>query len=278
MSDRRREKLRDRDHRDRDRDRERDRERDRSIARAQSRDRDRDRRPRPAPRKRSAHRPRQHRSAHQKKLPPRRGVHRRHSHRRSHPTPPHRRKRPREESEEAKESREEGVPRVREAKDDGKLLGMAAGATDVDAKRWQMMKMLGIPLGFDSTKGAGCLMPILLLHPPRPQPTRARRKRRREESEEAKESKKKQGVPTDGAKAKDDGETVGDGAEPTDVDANEMEMMKMLGIPLGFDSTKGKPVPDANVSGVRVVTKRQPRQYMNRRGGFNRPLPPERNR
>jgi hypothetical protein len=29
---------------------------------------------------------------------------------------------------------------------------------------------------------------------------------------------------------------------------------------------------------VRVVTKRQPRQYMNRRGGFNRPLPPERNR
>ncbi|ONK69593.1 uncharacterized protein A4U43_C05F24600 [Asparagus officinalis] len=160
MSDRRREKLRDRDHRDRDRDRERDRERDRSIARAQSRDRDRDRRPRPAPRKRSAHRPRQHRSAHQKKLPPRRGVHRRHSHRRSHPTPPHRRKRPREESEEAKESREEGVPRVREAKDDGKLLGMAAGATDVDAKRWQMMKMLGIPLGFDSTKGAGCLMPI----------------------------------------------------------------------------------------------------------------------
>ena len=37
-------------------------------------------------------------------------------------------------------------------------------------------------------------------------------------------------------------------------------------------------VPDADVSGVRVVTKRQPRQYMNRRGGFNRPLPPERNR
>lgn len=55
-------------------------------------------------------------------------------------------------------------------------------------------------------------------------------------------------------------------------------MMKQFGIPLGFDSTKGKPVPGADVSGVRVVTKRQPRQYMNRRGGFNRPLPPERNR
>jgi len=67
---------------------------------------------------------------------------------------------------------------------------------------------------------------------------------------------------------------VGDG----DVNAEELEMMKMMGIPVGFDSTKGKHVPDADVSGVRAVTKRQPRQYMNRRGGFNRPLPPERNR
>jgi hypothetical protein len=63
-----------------------------------------------------------------------------------------------------------------------------------------------------------------------------------------------------------------------DMDAEELEMMKMMGIPVGFDSTKGKHVPDADVSGVRAVTKRQPRQYMNRRGGFNRPLPPERNR
>ncbi|URD92673.1 hypothetical protein MUK42_33191 [Musa troglodytarum] len=45
-------------------------------------------------------------------------------------------------------------------------------------------------------------------------------------------------------------------------------MMKMLGIPLGFDSPKGKPVAGNDVSGVRAVTKRQPRQYMNRRGGF----------
>ncbi|CAA6672197.1 unnamed protein product [Spirodela intermedia] len=54
--------------------------------------------------------------------------------------------------------------------------------------------------------------------------------------------------------------------------------MKKLGIPLGFDSTKGKPVAGADVSGMQAVTKRQPRQYMNRRGGFNRPLPAERNR
>ncbi|KAB2600154.1 U4/U6.U5 small nuclear ribonucleoprotein 27 kDa protein-like [Pyrus ussuriensis x Pyrus communis] len=68
----------------------------------------------------------------------------------------------------------------------------------------------------------------------------------------------------------------GDGGEGMDED--EIEMMKKLGIPTGFDSTKGKPVLGADISGVRAVTKRQPRQYMNRRGGFNRPLPAERNR
>lgn len=62
------------------------------------------------------------------------------------------------------------------------------------------------------------------------------------------------------------------------LDENEIEMMKMMGIPVGFDSTKGKPVEGNDVSGIRVVTKRQPRQYMNRRGGFNRPLPAEVNR
>ena len=66
--------------------------------------------------------------------------------------------------------------------------------------------------------------------------------------------------------------------EAAETNEDEMEMMKMLGIPTGFDSTKGKPVPGADVSGVRAVTMRQPRQYMNRRGGFNRPLPAERNR
>ncbi|KAG6414414.1 hypothetical protein SASPL_127136 [Salvia splendens] len=62
------------------------------------------------------------------------------------------------------------------------------------------------------------------------------------------------------------------------MDEDEMEMMKKFGIPAGFDSTKGKPVAGNEVGAVRKVTKRQPRQYMNRRGGFNRPLPPERNR
>ncbi|KAL6189111.1 hypothetical protein ACLB2K_040501 [Fragaria x ananassa] len=56
------------------------------------------------------------------------------------------------------------------------------------------------------------------------------------------------------------------GGEGGGADEDEIEMMKKLGIPVGFDSTKGKPVPGADVSGVRAVTKRQPRQYMNRRG------------
>ncbi len=68
------------------------------------------------------------------------------------------------------------------------------------------------------------------------------------------------------------------GGPDVEMDSGELEMMKLLGIPVGFDSTKGKPVAGNDVSGIRAVTKRQPRQYMNRRGGFNRPLPAERNR
>ncbi|XP_032526110.1 U4/U6.U5 small nuclear ribonucleoprotein 27 kDa protein [Danaus plexippus] len=51
----------------------------------------------------------------------------------------------------------------------------------------------------------------------------------------------------------------------------EQEMLKVMGF-CGFDSTKGKKV-DGNVEGdVHVVLKRKYRQYMNRKGGFNRPL------
>lgn len=49
------------------------------------------------------------------------------------------------------------------------------------------------------------------------------------------------------------------------MDEDEIEAMKKLGIPIGFDSTKGKSVAGNDVGAVRKVTKRQPRQYMNRR-------------
>lgn len=53
--------------------------------------------------------------------------------------------------------------------------------------------------------------------------------------------------------------------------AEEREMMKTMGF-CGFDTTKNKKV-DGNASGeVHVILKRKYRQYMNRKGGFNRPL------
>jgi len=66
--------------------------------------------------------------------------------------------------------------------------------------------------------------------------------------------------------------------ELTAEDAEERAMMAMMGIPTGFDSSKGKESEDPNckVSAVHKKSKRTARQYMNRRGGFNRPLPAER--
>ena len=67
-------------------------------------------------------------------------------------------------------------------------------------------------------------------------------------------------------------------AEPVDEEAAavEAEMMKLMGFS-GFNSTQGQHVedPNANVSGFKKKTTRRARQYMNRPGGFNRPLPDE---
>lgn len=51
----------------------------------------------------------------------------------------------------------------------------------------------------------------------------------------------------------------------------EQEMLKTMGF-CGFDTTKGKKVEGNNVGDVHVILKRKYRQYMNRKGGFNRPL------
>jgi len=57
---------------------------------------------------------------------------------------------------------------------------------------------------------------------------------------------------------------------------SEEAMMAALGIPIGFTSTKGHHV-EGNVNVVTNVkkSKRSYRQYMNRRGGFNRALDAE---
>lgn len=53
--------------------------------------------------------------------------------------------------------------------------------------------------------------------------------------------------------------------------ADEQEMMKLMGF-CSFDTTKGKKVEGNDVGAVHVILKRKYRQYMNRKGGFNRPL------
>ena len=66
-------------------------------------------------------------------------------------------------------------------------------------------------------------------------------------------------------------------AERLSLVEQELAMMAAMGIPTGFATTQGKEVddPNCNLSAVHKKSTRQARQYMNRRGGFNRPLPAE---
>ncbi|WWD20340.1 hypothetical protein CI109_104816 [Kwoniella shandongensis] len=59
--------------------------------------------------------------------------------------------------------------------------------------------------------------------------------------------------------------------EEVDMDDPEAAMAAMMGFG-GFDSTKGKGIPTNAEGGVKIHKQRTWRQYMNRRGGFNRPL------
>ena len=61
------------------------------------------------------------------------------------------------------------------------------------------------------------------------------------------------------------------------LNADEIAMMQALGLPFGFQTTQGTEVEDeaANESAVKITSQRKPRQFMNRKGGFNRLLPAE---
>jgi U4/U6.U5 tri-snRNP-associated protein 3 len=67
-----------------------------------------------------------------------------------------------------------------------------------------------------------------------------------------------------------------DAQKPEDMDDDTWEMKKMMGF-AGFKSTKNRKVPgnDKNYA-VRRDKQMEARQYMNRQGGFNRPLSPGR--
>lgn len=66
-------------------------------------------------------------------------------------------------------------------------------------------------------------------------------------------------------------------AEEIDEEPEPELSLEALGLPVGFNSTKGKKVEGNDVGGSQVISKRIYRQYMNRRGGFNRNLEPDRN-
>lgn len=59
--------------------------------------------------------------------------------------------------------------------------------------------------------------------------------------------------------------------EPGADDGEQTEMMALMGFG-GFDTTKSKPVEGNQRGAAKVNKQRTWRQYMNRRGGFNRPL------
>lgn len=75
--------------------------------------------------------------------------------------------------------------------------------------------------------------------------------------------------PEDDAAADDDEPMV----EDEDDDMAAMQAMMGFG---AFGSTKGKKIAGNNTGGVVKEKKTEYRQYMNRQGGFNRPLSPSR--
>jgi U4/U6.U5 tri-snRNP-associated protein 3 len=61
----------------------------------------------------------------------------------------------------------------------------------------------------------------------------------------------------------------------SDEDDEDVLLKKMMGFS-SFKTTQNTKVPGNNIYGVRKEKKTEYRQYMNRVGGFNRPLSPTR--
>lgn len=70
----------------------------------------------------------------------------------------------------------------------------------------------------------------------------------------------------------DDADLMDESEDPDDIDAM---MRRAVGF-TRFKSTKNTKIPGNDIYGVRKETTTQYRQYMNRTGGFNRPLSPGR--
>lgn len=94
-----------------------------------------------------------------------------------------------------------------------------------------------------------------------------RSRRRRDDSHDEHDSRRRR-EKTPETMQQDEQDTA---ATADDDDDPETQMMKLMGFG-GFETTKGKHVPGADMSGANVKKQPKYRQYMNRRGGFNRPL------
>jgi hypothetical protein len=79
----------------------------------------------------------------------------------------------------------------------------------------------------------------------------------------------------DDSKSRGNGDEMVEDGEEEEVDDDMAAMQAMMGFG-SFNSTKGKKVAGNNAGGVRKEKKSEYRQYMNRQGGFNRPLSPSR--
>lgn len=71
---------------------------------------------------------------------------------------------------------------------------------------------------------------------------------------------------------KNEPEKVAEETKAPEVDDSEAAMMAAMGVPVGFDSTKGKKVAGADVSFAKVKLKLRHRQYMNRKCTAHRNL------
>lgn len=77
----------------------------------------------------------------------------------------------------------------------------------------------------------------------------------------------------DRGRRRDHDDDEDDGEVEDDEDMAAMQAMMGFG---GFGTTKGKKIAGNNAGAVRKEKKSEYRQYMNRQGGFNRPLSPGR--
>jgi U4/U6.U5 tri-snRNP-associated protein 3 len=72
-----------------------------------------------------------------------------------------------------------------------------------------------------------------------------------------------------------DSKTNGHKSGEEEEDSDDALLRKMMGFST-FKTTQNKKIPGNDVSGVRKEKSTNYRQYMNRTGGFNRPLSPSR--